>query len=566
MSIRVKIGIGFALMIVALTGLIITWGARTLGLQIEAADLGKLTSLRETTLARWERERASLASISAEIAPVLVSAGLTEEGASGDSGSERLLETVELLKRQLSLDWLDIRRNGQSLLYPLVRPAPLDRDHAVPQRISLAGPLAGTGLLTHVTMLSTGTELLVARKPASASMILAVLWDRHGMLYGDPELWSPALVAEYAAREATFQRLMQGRLYRLRATAVPGTGQMLLVGYEADSATLTRTGVDELMLRLALLEILGLLILGYFLGRHLFGPLERLKQAIDRVGAGHWQEIPPAELPDGEDEIGMLGRSFNHMVRELSTARDRLIEVQRELMSKEKMAVLGRFSAGLAHEINNPLGTILASAGLAADALERGRPVEADDIRAIIEETRRCRRIVESLLEYAHNRPPRLEPTSISDVIYGALRFSRTEPPWRGIELETDMPSGLHVLVDRTGIDQVLANLLRNAAEALQANIEAGAPAVIRIGAHRLDGEFAAVTVADNGPGLGEAADHLFEPLMTTKQQGTGLGLAICQSIIEGHGGRIRAVRLPEGRTEFSFTLRLVDTDERRVP
>jgi len=559
-SIRVKIGIGFALMIVALTGLIITWGARTLGLQLEEADLGKLTSLRETTLDQWRRERAALARIASELVPVLAASN------GADADDERRLSTVELLKRQLRLDWLDIRREGRSLLYRLQEPAPLVHDLAVPQRITLSGPLAATGLITCQVQLSTGTELLLARRPASSPVPLAALWDGRGMLYGDPGVWPTGLLSEYTAREATFQRLMQGRLHRLRASVVPGTDLKLLVGYAADSATLTRTGVDELMLRLALLEILGLLVLGYFLGRRLFGPLERLKQAIDRVGAGHWQEIPPAELPDGEDEVGMLGRSFNHMVQELSTARDRLIEVQQELMSKEKMAVLGRFSAGLAHEINNPLGTILVSAGLADDAIAHGRPVEADDIRAIIEETRRCRRIVESLLEYAHNRPPRLGRESIAEIIECAVRLPLSEPPWRGLGIETEVPSDIHVLIDRTGIGQVLANLLRNAAEALQANLDAGKPAMIRVTARRLDREFAVVTVSDNGPGLGEAADHLFEPLMTTKQQGTGLGLAICQSIVEGHGGRIRAVRLPEERTEFSFTLRLADTDEGRAP
>jgi len=557
-SIRFKIGIGFALMIVALTGLIITWGARTLGLQLEEADLGKLTSLRESTLEGWRREQALLASVAGSIAPALAESNLEEPA------REELFKTVEDLKRHLRLDWLDLRKNGKSILYPFQQPARIVPGSACPQRLALTGPLSTFGYIVEQAALpGSETELIVARRPASPAIPLMALWDSHGVVSGKAEDWPEGIRGEYSSREATFQRLMQGRLYRIRATAVPQTGQILLVGYEADSATLTRTGVDELMLRLAILEVLSLLVLGYFLARSLFGPLERLKQAIDRVGDGHWQKIPAGELPDGTDEIGTVARSFNRMVQELSTARDRLIAVQQELMSKEKMAVLGRFSAGLAHEINNPLGTILASAGLALDALKSGKPVETDDIDAIIEETKRCRRIVESLLEYAHNRPPRLTPASLGELIREIAQPHPEEKLWKEITLELAENIEATVLIDATGIGQVLSNLLRNAVEALQEKTAEGKPAIIRITARSLDDGFAVVTVADNGPGLGEAADHLFEPLVTTKPQGTGLGLAICQSIIEGHGGRIWAERLHNEWTVFSFTLRTAETDSK---
>lgn len=554
MSIRFKIGIGFALMIVALTGLVISWGARTLGLQLEEADLGKLTSLRDSVILEWGREKDALASVSAEILPVLIDSDLSQ------AAQEPLLKTVERLKRHLQLDWLDIRRDGKSMLYPLLLPAPLVSGSVFPQRIALAGPFSSFGFIVHsVAMSASGTELIIARKPAVLTKPLMVLWDSRGIISGNAPDWPAELRTEYASREATFQRLMHGKLYRLRATAFPKTGQTLLIGYEADSATLTRTGVDDLMLRLAFLEILALLVLGYFLARRLFAPLERLKQAIDRVGAGHWQEIPVTEVPDGTDEIGAMARSFNRMVRELSAARDRLIIVQQELMSKEKMAMLGRFSAGLAHEINNPLGTILASAGLALDAMKSGKPVEADDIVAIIDETKRCRRIVESLLEYAHNRPPRLVAAPLGELIAETVRIFSDGTGRAGIQLDIGEKFEIAVLVDRTGIGQVLSNLLRNAVDALLDQAVSGKPATIKVSTVVTENGFAVVTVSDNGPGLGEVADHLFEPLVTTKPQGTGLGLAICQAIIEGHGGRIWAERRADGWTAFSFTLKTAD-------
>ncbi len=553
-SIRFKIGVGFALMIVALTGLIISWGARTLGLQLEEADLGKLTSLRDSVILEWGREKDALASVASEITPVLAGLEL------GHTTQEALLKTVELLKRHLQLDWLDVRRDGKSLLFPLLRPAPLVSGTMLPQRIALSGPLSSFGFILHdVALPASGTTLIIARRPAVLTKPLMALWDSRGLISGNAPDWPEELRTEYASREATFQRLMHGKLYRLRATAFPETGQTLLIGYEADSATLTRTGVDDLMLRLAILEILALLVLGYFLARRLFAPLERLKQAIDRVGAGHWQEIPVTEVPDEADEIGTVARSFNHMVRELSAARDRLIAVQQELMGKEKMAMLGRFSAGLAHEINNPLGTILASAGLALDAVKSGKSVETDDIVAIIDETKRCRRIVESLLEYAHNRPPRLVAVPIGELIAEAVRIFSDGTGRAGIKFDIGEKCETTVLVDRTGIGQVLSNLLRNAVDALQGQVASGTSATIRISTAMTEDGFALITVSDNGPGLGEAADHLFEPLVTTKPEGTGLGLAICQAIIEGHAGRIWAERRTDGWTVFSFTLKTAD-------
>lgn len=556
MSIRFKIGIGFVILIVTLTSMISWWAARSLGLSLEASDQERLEALRNETLQQWADESARLTSLAAGVASSFAGFDLTGRD------HETAVWTAERLRRTLGLDWVELLHDGKPQLFPSVTLLPISGTSLPwPMRLSRSGTLSERGFLVVVSSLSgTSDQVLVARRvrppvgtvsdgSAAKGISAAFLWDDDGMLVGADDDLPRNQRLSYQNPGQTFQRLQQGRLWRVRSSRLGGNGPWLLVGYEADAATLTRTGVNELMLQLAVLEMLGLLILGWFLGGWLFGPLERLRGAIERVAAGHWQEIPDAA--EG-NEIGTVARSFNRMVRELSLAQQRLLEVQQELLQKEKMAVLGRFSAGVAHEINNPLGTILVSAGMAREALEAGQHVEREDLEAIIDETRRCRAIVDSLLSYARNKPPELRSIALSEVLATVLpRLGQTAGEGLRLVVPPEIPA-IAVLVDVLGIEQILQNLCRNARDALEKR--ADGKIWLEIGIE--NPEWVTLVVADNGPGLEGVSEHLFEPFVTTKASGTGLGLAICQSIVEGHGGRIWARREPEGITRFGFTLR----------
>ncbi len=551
MSIQLKIGLGFAILTILLTTATSFWAAQTLSISLEASDLGKLQGLRGQVLQTFAAEHAALASISQQVGAALGVLDFSE------AGLEEALGVAEQLKRHLSLDWIEVYRDGIPLLHPSIRlRGPFVPARRWPVRLTTAGPLSGAPYLVAASRVPDHPLLVVvARRPGEVRVPFYAFWDQDGLLAHSPDSPPPADLREFEPGGVTFQRLHRGRFLRLRAEPLEPAGPYLLVGYEADMATLSRTGVNALMIRLALLEMGGLLVLGYFLGRRLFHPLSRLKSGIERVAEGHWQELPLEEdaFRTEGDEIGVLARSFNRMVRELRAAQDRLLEVQTQLLQKEKMAVLGRFSANVAHEINNPLGTILISAGLIQEALQAGQPPDAGDLEAIVEETKRCRAIVESLLRYAHNRPPDLQAYFLPDLVAGILHRLSGGAAWRGLTVETEPFPPVTVLADATGFSQVLRNLLENARDAVAGE---AAPR-IRVTARPVGHDAVRLTVADNGPGLpGEVSAHLFEPLMTTKAQGTGLGLAICQSIVEGHGGRIWAERTADGWTAFHFTVR----------
>ncbi|MBF0546809.1 MAG: HAMP domain-containing histidine kinase [Candidatus Riflebacteria bacterium] len=550
MSIKKKIGIGFAILIVFLTSMTFYWAATRLGVTLESSDLGKILSLRDQVLRSWKNEHENLASITLDMAGVFSRLQV--------SGKDRLLalNLAEKLKRYLQIDWLEVVESGKSILFPAIElENSISEIPPWPIRLRKEGPLSGSGFIAASAKIGNGRfKLVAAKKTTNPSVPLACLWDEQGVLVGDKSEFTLSVLKEYSQTEGTFQRLQKGRLYRAKTHPLAPSSR-LLVGYEADVATLTRTSVNDLMVQLALLEVFGLLILGYFLGRRLFGPLEKLQIAIEGVAEGHWQEIP---VPDDKDEIGTVARSFNRMVRELSKAQNRLIEVQRELLTKEKMAVLGRFSAGIAHEINNPLGTILLSAEMAREAAESGGKVNQEDIDAIICETKRCREIVDSLLRYARNRPSNIRKLSLEDMM-SRLISKIVEIKREGIELiiPTTLPKA-EIFADELGIEQIFRNLISNAFEAL----EGRKTGTVSMEVQDFDSNFMLFVVEDNGPGLAEIKEHLFEPFVTTKPSGTGLGLAICQSIIEGHGGKIWAESTSENHTKFCFTLKKVSLQQ----
>ena len=534
-------------MIIIVTSVITYWSARSLGLSLEASDLDKLNALRSLALTTWKRQYDELGPLAADVRQIVGALDLDPI-----AEREQIYQALEHLKRKLRIDWLEVFRQGRPVLFPGAQTVlPAAQAPQWPIFLASAGPLAGQAFIVRtVELVKDSSYLLLARRAEPPPIPLFCLWSESGLLVGDEKVFPPVDRRRYEAVTSTLQRMQRGRLYRIRTAPLADAGPFLLVGYEADAATLTRTGVNELLLQLAVPEVIALLILGFFLARRLFAPLVRLREGIERVAAGHWQEIPVSPSLTGKDEISIVATSFNRMVRELRAAQEHLISVQRELVQKEKMAVLGRFSAGVAHEINNPLGTILVSAGLALEALQQGASVDQEELESIIEESKRCRQIVDTLLNYAQNRPPTRQATDLPGFLQNFLEKWAQVAADRGIVLHIEAGPTVAVLIDPLSISQVLTNLLENAVDALAGRESPR----ITVRVLPLDEHWVRVTISDNGAGPAIDPGQLFEPFRTTKAKGTGLGLAICQSIIESHGGRIWLER-DELQTSLHFTL-----------
>ncbi len=553
MGIRFKITLGFAILTIVVVSAVSFWAAQSLGLTLDQSDIEKLQHLQAETVKQLDAQQRELDRITLQAAEAVAAVKFF---------SMNELEQqhfAEKLKNSLAVDWLELFRDKTPVLFShsaFEFPKPVA---GKPFRLSRTGPFSYQGYLVAAASLpgSDNEILFSARKPdfSRTQLPLVCIFDKAGILYSsEPELDFPT-IRSLAQSNVTGQIQLNRETYRIRAFRSNEHSLEILVGYQAQRASLSRASLDNLMLRLALLEVIGLLLLGYFLGRKLLSPLNALQHGIERVAAGHWREIPLDEPPmkGSGDEIETVAKSFNHMVRELSSAQTRLIEVQKELAKKDKMAALGRFSAGIAHEINNPLGTILVTAGMLKEAAIRGTKISSEEFDEIIEEVKRCRDIIAALRTYTGKTQPDLIKIKFADFFSHMQQQIIANPEFRGLELNfscSSEASELEVRADEKAMLQVFNNLLKNACDA----VADSADKQIGIMAELSDSHFR-ICVQDHGKGFECQPEHIFEPLFTTKPQGTGLGLVICQAIIDGHNGRISAKRINDATTEFIIEL-----------
>ncbi len=270
-----------------------------------------------------------------------------------------------------------------------------------------------------------------------------------------------------------------------------------------------------------------------------------------------------------DDELAIFARSFNQMTQDLKRAKESLTqwgcrleqmvcertkdlqETQQQLIRSEKLASLGKLSAGVAHEINNPLTGILNLSQLLMDEF----PEESDahqDLKLIVRETIRCRSIVRGLLDFARQTAPEKASIEINRVIQEILQIVTTQESFQNIRIETQYdPEIPNIMADLDQLKQVFFNVIVNASEAMGGN---GKLKILT--RWERDRSQIAVHCIDNGPGISEKnLNRLFDPFFTTKEMGTGLGLAISYGIIKAHRGNIEVrSKLGEG-CEMIITL-----------
>ncbi|WP_165848135.1 trifunctional serine/threonine-protein kinase/ATP-binding protein/sensor histidine kinase [Paraburkholderia lacunae] len=227
-----------------------------------------------------------------------------------------------------------------------------------------------------------------------------------------------------------------------------------------------------------------------------------------------------------------------------------------ELARTAHMTVMGELAASIAHEINQPLTSVVTSVGACMRWL-RGEQPDIDEALASLEDIRasgvRAADIVRALRSLAKQAPPAMAPLVIDDLIRDILRLTATEINAKNVQLRVDLRSGgIKVLADRTQIQQVIFNLVTNALDAMDG---IAAPRELAVTSHASDGHVI-VGIADSGGGIdGEITARIFDPFFTTKSGGMGMGLAICRSITDAHGGTLDAA--PRAARGSVFTFRL---------
>lgn len=248
---------------------------------------------------------------------------------------------------------------------------------------------------------------------------------------------------------------------------------------------------------------------------------------------------------------------------EVSQKNDKLVEINNtlaevkgQLVQREKMAALGTLSAGLLHELNNPVNYSLMAINMGLSTPSAGKDeLLKESLNDAREGMERVQNIVSDLKTFAYQKPGAdvLRPFLLEKAVHSARRLAGFEI--KGVSVQVDMPQDSHVVGEEPAIIGVMINLLSNAAHALS-KAQREKPEIVVSAV--IDGDRMRVRVRDNGQGIApEHIDHVFEPFFTTREVGSGLGLGLSVSygIIQRHGGTLAVASEPGAWTEFSFDL-----------
>lgn len=233
----------------------------------------------------------------------------------------------------------------------------------------------------------------------------------------------------------------------------------------------------------------------------------------------------------------ILRDSDGKIIGGVQTFRDITEEKQRQaiMCQTEKLAAIGRLSAGLAHEINNPIGNVLGYAKLILKDPSMNEK-QRERLKIILEQAEKASSIVQGLLNYSRQQEPKMEMVSINNVIESVIRLVSPQIEKRGINIKTNLKDVPAVKADFRQIEQVLFNIILNSIQAI------GSDGDVLIHTSKTDNGFIEVRIEDTGPGIPKDHIHkIFDPFFTTKpvNEGTGLGLSVCMGIIKKHNGFI---------------------------
>ncbi|MGY8907371.1 MAG: ATP-binding protein [Pseudomonadales bacterium] len=304
---------------------------------------------------------------------------------------------------------------------------------------------------------------------------------------------------------------------------------------------------NRLMITTSLASVmLSALTVWLYVAKHIVGRIRMLDGSMRIIAAGNLQQPVPVK---GRDEIGTMANS-------LRSFRDQLTEKQAELVQAGKLAALGQLSAGISHEINQPLTAIGHYAHNGTRLLQQGRTAEAvENFEQISALTKRSTNIIVRLKSMARKHHDSIAPVCLNQVVDHVLTLLQSHPQTQKtqISLAMKLPKNI-VMAEQIQLEQVVLNLMSNALDAVADNQKAK---TIDIECVHSEGQVE-LRIADNGPGVApELYEQIFNPFFTTKEvdQGLGLGLSISYNIIQDFGGQLTVVRHPLKGAIFSLRL-----------
>jgi PAS domain S-box-containing protein len=254
------------------------------------------------------------------------------------------------------------------------------------------------------------------------------------------------------------------------------------------------------------------------------------------------------------EEYGGKGRlrGFNVNILEFRM-KDELAATQAQLIQAEKMSSVGKLAAGVAHQLNNPLGGITLFTKLVMEEydLEEGAK---EDLNRVLKDAERCRDIIRELLEFSRQTRDLKQPLNINTKITRTLFLLENQAIFQNITVEKDLQSSLPlVMADSQQLNHMLMNIILNAVQAMEEKGRLTIKSCLAAGNDKVR-----IEITDTGPGIHEdILPHIFEPFFTTKEEGkgTGLGLSLAYGIVENHGGNISVKSKPEEGATFIIDL-----------
>jgi signal transduction histidine kinase len=294
--------------------------------------------------------------------------------------------------------------------------------------------------------------------------------------------------------------------------------------------------------------VAGLSILfGVMAYRQIVRPLGQLENLADKVGQTKDYSLR-IDLERG-DEIGRLATAFNTMLKDLSVAREReredqkhLASMQAELARVARLTTMGEMAASIAHEINQPLASVVNNANAGMRWLDR-EPPNVEEVKAalsrIVNDGQRGSDIIGSVRAMVKKGDRSKSRVDLGELINDVMRLIEGQLQRHGVSVQVELANDVpKVLGDRVQLQQVILNLLTNAADAV--TCVSGRERLVRVRSQKHNGHDVLIAVEDSGTGImPDDKRRIFDAFYTTKSEGMGMGLSICRSIVESHGGRI---------------------------
>lgn len=274
-------------------------------------------------------------------------------------------------------------------------------------------------------------------------------------------------------------------------------------------------------------------------------------EVLHRDGTRIPINLNAAIVYEGDREVATIG--FFHDMRETLRMKKELEKTQLQLLQSEKMASLGKLAAGVAHQLNNPLGGVTLFTKLVLEDYELP-PGAREDLGRVLNDAERCRETVKELLEFTRQTRHLMRPHDINQAISRTLFLLKNQSLFQNITIETQLDPRLPTVTsDIQQLNHMFMNIILNAAQAM-----AGSGRLTVRTSHVSESGQVRIQIADTGPGIPpDVLPHIFEPFFTTKDEGegTGLGLSLVYGIVENHGGKIKALSEPGQGATFVIKL-----------